>query len=125
MNYHKGLSSAILALFFLLFLVSSTWGHAAIVWAYVENNQVQVEAFYASGKKVQNAKVVVMGKDGKTHLEGKTDKEGKYSYVPVSKDSQTIVVIAGESHIGDFELSAEELVNVSLKKNASAKPIID
>ena len=96
-------------------LVSSAWGHAAIVWAYVENNHVYVEAFYASGKKVQNAKVVVVDKNGKTLLEGKTDKEGKFSYVPVTKNSQSIVVVAGESHVGDFELSGEELIDVTLK----------
>lgn len=99
-----------------LMLTCSAFGHAAIVWAYVEGDKVFVEAFYASGKKLQNAKVVVADFNGKSILEGHTDTEGKFSYKPVSKDAQTIVVSAGESHVGDFELTADDLADVKLEK---------
>ncbi len=91
------------------------YGHAAIVWAYVENNLVNVEAFFASGKKIQKARVIVVDEKGDTVLEGKTDIEGKFSYKPVSKNAQTIVVMAGESHVGDFELTPEDLADIVLE----------
>nr|MBF0222238.1 carboxypeptidase regulatory-like domain-containing protein [Desulfobulbaceae bacterium] len=97
---------------FALILACSAWGHAAIVWAYVEGEKVYVEAFYASGKKLQNAKVVVVDSSGKSLLEGTTDNEGKFSYRPVSKVTQTVVVSAGESHVGDFELTADDLAEI-------------
>lgn len=98
----------------LLSLLVNAWGHAAIVWAYVENNRVYVEAFYPSGSKIQNAMVAVIDKSGNTLLEGRTDKDGKFSYRPVSKEMQVIVVTAGESHVGDFELGEEELADITL-----------
>ena len=91
------------------------YGHAAIVWAYAENNQVHVEAFFASGKKIQNARVIIVDDKGDTVLEGKTDIEGKFSYKPVSKNTQTVVVTAGESHVGDFELTPEDLADIVLE----------
>ena len=95
--------------------LGNAWGHAAIVWAYVENNMVFVEAFYPSGSKIQNAKVRVVDGQGATVVEGKTDSEGKYSYAPASKQKQTVVVIAGESHVGDFELTEEDLAEINLE----------
>ena len=91
------------------------YGHAAIVWAYAENNQVHVEAFFANGKKIQNTRVIVVDENGDTVLEGKTDTEGKFSYKPVSKNAQTVVVTAGESHIGNFELTPEDLADIVLE----------
>jgi nickel transport protein len=91
------------------------YGHAAIVWAYAENNQVHVEAFFASGKKIQNTRVIVVDENGDTVLEGKTDIEGKFSYKPVSKKAQTVVVTSGESHVGEFELTPEDLADIVLE----------
>ena len=115
MDMKKNIVLAAICLFFVSGLVDRAFGHAAIVWAYVKDNQVFVEAFYASGKKIQEARVVVVDKDSKTIREGNTDREGKFSYKPLSRDTQTIVVMAGESHVGDFELNSDELVDVSLK----------
>jgi len=91
------------------------YGHAAIVWAYAENNQVHVEAFFANGTKIQNTRVVVVDENGDTVLEGKTDTEGKFSYKPVSKKAQTVVVTSGESHVGEFELTPEDLTDIVLE----------
>lgn len=98
-----------------LWLAGSAWAHAAIVWAYFEGGQVYVEAFYASGAKIQKAKVVVLNKEGKTIVEGQTDTEGKYAYTPHSKETQKVVVVAGESHVGDFELTPDDFVEVQEK----------
>ena len=91
------------------------YGHAAIVWAYAENNMVHVEAFFANGTKIQNTRVIVVDENGDTVLEGKTDTEGKFSYKPVSKKAQTVVVTSGESHVGDFELTPEDLADIVLE----------
>ena len=103
-----------LGIVFFLYLVlvgvhSIAWGHAAVVWAYAEGSRVFVEAFFASGKKIQNATVVILDKSGKEIIKGKTDKDGKFSYTPLSKETQTVVVSSGDSHVGDFELLPEDL----------------
>lgn len=91
------------------------YGHAAIVWAYVENNQVNVEAFFANGAKIQKARVIVVDENGDSVLEGETDTDGRFAYKPIAKETQTIVVMAGESHVGDFELTPEDLAEIVLE----------
>ena len=114
MRRNKIVSVCIVAVM-VFYWAGTAFGHAAIVWAYVENNRVYVEAFFANGAKIQNTQVVVVDENGNKVLEGKTDTEGKFSYKPVSKNPQTVVVMAGESHIGDFELTAEDLADVELE----------
>ena len=95
--------------FVLLITVVQARAHAAIVWAYVDGDTVFVEAFYANGTKIQGTKVVVLDENKKVLLEGTTDKNGEFHYKPPVKKRQTVVVMAGESHIGDFELTEEDL----------------
>lgn len=114
MNFQKQASrTTLVVLLLLLSAIGSAWGHAAIVWAYVENNMVYVEAFFPSGAKIQNATVLVIDAKGETLLEGKTDTEGKFSYKPTNRKSQTILIKAGESHVGDFELTDEDMAAIA------------
>lgn len=112
MNYRNYSLAAALALLLTLSTTMAAWGHAAIVWAYVDQNLVQVEAFFPNNAKIQNATVLVVDEQGKTIMEGKTDSAGKFSYQPTSKKPQTIIIKAGESHVGDFELTAEDLAEI-------------
>jgi hypothetical protein len=97
-----------------LFFSAQAFAHAAIVWAYAENDRVFVEAFFANGTKIQNTKVVVVDENEKVLLEGQTDKDGKFNYRPTTNKKQTVLVIAGESHLGDFELSEEDLAKIKI-----------
>jgi nickel transport protein len=110
---HHYFSMAIAAIM-LLFFSSQAVAHAAIVWAYAENDRVFVEAFFANGTKIQNTKIVVIDENEKVLLEGKTDKEGKFNYRPTTNKKQTVLVISGESHLGDFELTEEDLSQIKI-----------
>ena len=94
----------------IFFTAGPALAHSSVVWAYAENGQVFVEAFFANGSKIQDSKVVILDENEKIIQEGKTDKEGKFSYKPKSLKKQTIVVVASESHSGTFELSEEDLL---------------
>ena len=111
---HHTLYTLVFTTFALLLFSSQALAHAAIVWAYAENDRIFVEAFFANGTKIQNTKVIVVGENKEVLLEGKTDKEGKFSYLPTTRKRQTILVVAGESHLGDFELTEEDLADIKL-----------
>jgi len=115
MSYKKTKQILAASLLAILLSASIAQAHAAIVWAYVENGQVFVEAFFANGSKIQNSRVVVIDANKDVIQEGMTDKEGKFHYKPKSLETQTIVVIASQSHTGDFELSAEDLAAINSK----------
>lgn len=92
----------------LCFLACAAYAHSVILWAYVENGEVYVEAFTPKGTKIKNAPLVVIDKTGKTLLEGKTDAEGKFQFVPPVKDEMTIVMVIDDAHKTDFKLMPED-----------------
>ena len=92
----------------LFFFTCLAFAHSVILWAYVENGEVYVEAFTQKGTKIKDAPLVVVDKTGKTLLEGRTDAEGKFQFVPPVKDEMTIVMVIDDAHKTDFTLMPED-----------------
>ena len=104
----------------MLAIAASAYAHAAVLWCYVENDRVYVEAFFMGGNKVQNGKIVVVDKDGKKLLEGTTDKEGLFNFVPPFKDEMTIFLKIDSGHGSDFKLTKEDFLEAE-QEAAAAK----
>ena len=98
----------ILTAIHILFHFSIAPAHSVILWAYVEEGKVYVEAFTQDGTKIKDARLVVMDNSGKSLLEGKTDAEGKFNFDPPVKDEITIVLVIDDAHKADFKLVAED-----------------
>ena len=94
----------------LLFLFFTAFAHAVILWAYVEEGKVYVEAFTQDGTKIKNAKLVVVDATGKRLLEGNTDAEGKFSFDVHEKNEMTIVLVIDDAHKAQFKLDAEDFI---------------
>ncbi len=101
----------IAACLLVLVLSAVAYGHAAVLWCYVENNKVNVEAFFMGGNKVQHGKIFVVDKDGKKILEGVTDKKGLFSFDPPFKDDMTIILKIDSGHGTDFELTKQDFLD--------------
>lgn len=101
----------------LLTSASMVFAHAATLWAYVEKNHVYVEAFYVGGTKVQGGRIVVIDKDGKKLLEGKTDEAGKFDFAPPVKADMKILLLIDQAHGSEFEIKAEDFKADSDCKN--------
>lgn len=88
----------------LLLLTKAAFSHAVILWAYVENGEVHVEAFTPKGTQIKDARLVIVDKSGTPLLEGTTDDEGKFTFVPPVKDEMTIVMVIDNAHKTEFKL---------------------
>lgn len=95
--------------FIVLAISVSAYAHAAVLWAYVEDKHVYVEAFFMGGAKVQNSRIVVLGPDDKKLLEGKTDKEGKFDFAPPIIDDMTILLLLDQAHGSEFKIKKQDL----------------
>jgi len=84
------------------------FAHAAVLWAYVENNHVYVEAFFMGGDKIKNGSIVVVDAKGKKLLEGKTDEEGKFDFDPPIMDDMTILLRCDKAHRSEFKIKKED-----------------
>lgn len=98
-----------------LSLASSAFAHATTLWCYVENNRVYVEAFFMGGKKVQDAKLIVVNNKGEKMLEGKTDKEGKFNFEPSYQGDMTILLKVNDAHNADFELTEQDFLDAAVE----------
>ena len=106
-NHHRRWVSFGIA-FMVLATSAVAFGHAAVLWAYVENNHVYVEAFFMGGAKVKNGRVVVVDANGKKLLEGKTDVEGKFDFAPPIVDDMTILLLLDQAHRSEFKINKQD-----------------
>lgn len=94
-----------------LAITAAAYAHAAVLWCYVENNKVYVEAFFMGGKKVQNGKIFVVDKNGEKVLEAETDKEGLLNFEPPFKDDMKIILRLDTGHGTEFELTKQDFID--------------
>jgi len=123
MSEHKPSSPGFIAiaLLLLMFAASYAHAHATVLWCYVENNTVFVEAFFMGGKKVQKGNIFVVDKEGNKLLEGVTDKGGLFQFVPPMQDDMTIVLRIDTGHGADFVLTKQDFLDAAQEAANSAK----
>lgn len=98
-----------------LFAVLLLWhdpvmAHKVNIFAYVEDGVVFTESYFPDGKKVEGGVVEVYDRAGKKVVDGKTDREGSFSFPqPVVKDDLSIVLIASMGHKTSFLLKKSEM----------------
>jgi len=109
----KRLSFVVAVSLMFVSIAASAYAHATVLWCYVENNHVYVEAFFMGGNKVQNGKIFVVDKDGKKLLEGITDKQGLFNFEPPFQDDMTIVLKVDTGHGADFKLTKQDFLDAA------------
>ena len=98
-----------------LILASATfaYAHAAVLWCYVENNQVYVEAFFMGGKKVQNGHIIVIDAQENKIFEGKTNTEGLLNFTPSIQEDMKILLKLDTGHGSEFELTKQDFLDAA------------
>lgn len=109
-NCRKNLGFFAGVLTILLGLAVPALAHKVNIFAYVENGTVFTESYFPDGKKVEGGNIEVVDTSGKKLLEGKTDKEGLFSFpLPAKKEDLTIVIDASMGHKNSFILKKSEM----------------
>ncbi len=83
--------------------------HKVNIFAYVEKGTVFTESYFPDGKKVEGGRIEVLDTSGKKLLEGKTDKEGLFSFPLPKKEDLTIIIDASMGHKNSFILKKSEM----------------
>ncbi len=115
-------------LVFLLFIAASLLvtttkarAHSPVLWCYVEDGMVHVEAFFMGGAKIQNGTIYVVDKNGKKLLEGKTNKEGLFQFKPPVKDDMTILLRLDAGHSAEFQLTKQDFIDAEKEQKNKEK----
>ncbi|MFP4476674.1 MAG: hypothetical protein ACLFOY_14040 [Desulfatibacillaceae bacterium] len=108
------LSWRTLAAAILLLVLSSApvRAHRVIVFAWVEGGKVHVESSFPGGDPVVEGRVNVYDEQGNVVVEGKTDRQGRFSFAPPKIEDLRVEVVAGQGHMEDWTVRAGELPGV-------------
>jgi nickel transport protein len=117
----KKMLSLMAASVLLIGIVGSASAHSPVLWCYVENGRVHVEAFFSGGSKIQGAEIVVIDKNGKKLLEGRTNKEGLFDFAPPLQDDMTILLRVNEGHSAEFTLTKQDFLDADQENRGAAK----
>ena len=88
---------------------SSALAHRVILFAYAEGNRVFTEGYFSDGKRCQNARIEIFDRSGNKVLEGKTDRNGEFSFTPPKGTDLRIVLTASMGHKDEYIIPAGEL----------------
>jgi len=120
----KQSASVLAAAMLLLSFAASVHAHATNLWCSIEKGKVYVEGTFMGGKAVQKGKVIVVNEKGDKVLEGETDKDGKFNFVPPYKGKMTVLLKVDQGHSADFELTEQDFKDAEAEeaKATASKP---
>lgn len=101
---------SVIFLMLVIFVSASyTFAHRVVLFAYVEGDKVFTESYFSDGKRCHNSRIEVFDSFGKKLLEGKTNKDGEFSFKPPKRTDLKIVLTAGMGHRDEYTIPAGEL----------------
>ncbi|AFM23425.1 hypothetical protein [Desulfomonile tiedjei] len=110
----------------IVFMTVPVHAHKVNLFAYVEGDRVVVEGYFSAKSKAQDSVVEVFDETGKKIHEGKTGKDGIYSFkladLPAFTGGLKFVLEAGMGHKAEYTLSSSDLPS-SPKKAKPAKEV--
>lgn len=83
--------------------------HKVMIFAWVEGDTVYTQSKFSGGRKAKNSTVVVYDNEGNQLLEGKTDKEGQFSFKVPRKTDLKIVLKGSMGHMAEWNIPAEQI----------------
>jgi len=96
---------------------SSVYAHKVKCFAAMDGDKIAGYAWMSGGVRPKGVPFQVMDSKGKVLLEGKTDDNGEFSFVPPKVESDlTIVVTAGPGHQAKFTVKRNELSATTVSK---------
>ncbi|MBE0479082.1 hypothetical protein IBX65_08225 [Candidatus Aerophobetes bacterium] len=106
----KNKSVPIFCVIFLITTANSVFAHRVNIFAYMENDTVYTESYFADGTKVKAGIIQVYDSSGEILLEGNTDDNGWFHFKLPKKDDLNIILLAGMGHQASYILSRNELL---------------
>jgi nickel transport protein len=121
---HKMLCAIMFALACMMMPFISAHAHKVMVFALAEDGRIHAQGYFADGKKAQDSLIEVFDPQGTKLLEGRTDKEGSFSFEIPEKSSLKIVLSASMGHKAQFIVPEEE-IDPSLQEKNIPNPDVE
>ncbi len=93
----------------------SAYAHRVAIAGWVEDNKVVTQSVFSGGAKPKEATIKVFKPNGDLMIEGKTDSDGYFSFVPEEQVDLKLVLYAGTGHQATFAIPASELMEIDME----------
>jgi len=111
---------------FFSILTTNTFAHKVITFYYIEHGKVNTENYFSDGKKCKSCEIIVYDNiTGKKLLQGKTNTDGEFSFVPPKMTGLKIVLNAGMGHRAEAIVPKTELEGIFNKGTGEKKVKIE
>ncbi|NOY65083.1 MAG: hypothetical protein GXO97_06790 [Nitrospirae bacterium] len=108
-----------------LLLPATASAHRVNVYGYAEDGKVFVEGYFVDGTKAMNSLVEVFDAEtGEKLLEGKTNKEGVFSFKIPKLTALKLVLTASMGHKNDYTISREEVAEALGRSGTSQESTV-
>ena len=111
---------------FFSILTTNTFAHKVITFYYIEHGKVNTENYFSDGKKCKSCEIIVYDNiTGEKLLQGKTNTDGEFSFVPPKMTGLKIVLNAGMGHRAEAIVPKTELEGIFNKGTGEKKVKIE
>ena len=108
---------------FFSILTTNAFAHKVITFYYIEHGKVNTENYFSDGKKCKSCEIIVYDNiTGEKLLQGKTNTDGEFSFVPPKMTELKIVLNAGMGHRAEAIVPKTELEGI-FNKGAEEKKV--
>ncbi|MCD6561330.1 MAG: hypothetical protein J7L16_06195 [Deltaproteobacteria bacterium] len=107
--FKKWIFSFLVFALFSLSMVGAANAHKVMIFAWVSGDTIYTQSKFSGGKKVNAGNVIVYNQKGDKLLEGKTNKNGEFSFKVPGKTALKIVIQAGMGHRAEWTVPLEEI----------------
>lgn len=101
------ISGLVFAILWCWFFPASVSAHKVTIFAWVDGDTVHTQSKFSGSKRVKNAPVLVYDPKDVLLLDGKTDKNGMFSFKIPQKTSLKIVLKASMAHMAVWKIPVE------------------
>ncbi len=107
----------------LMLVTRPALAHEFHVFAHAEGNSIVGEAYFHGGDPVQGATVVALDPSGQELAVTTTDQQGRFAFELTAHCDYRLVVDAGEGHVAEYTVRADELPNLGPRDESLRKQI--
>ena len=107
--FKKGIFPFLVFALFSFSMAGVARAHKVMIFAWVSGDTIYTESKFSGGKKVNQGNVIVYNQKGDKLLEGKTNKNGEFSFKSPGKTALKIVIQAGMGHRAEWTIPLEEI----------------
>ena len=102
-----------IAISILLAVANQADAHRVNLFAWCDGDMIQAEGYFSGGKKAVNSTVLIYDFHGTEIFQGKTDKQGKFSYKPPGDGEYRLVLEASMGHRAETVVHVEGIGSAS------------